>query len=150
LDAKYGLNIWMERPVTALLKDICAEPSPDLRRGFFDLTVYETSTGLPKDDNFRGIVEIKMGIKGYECLPDANRIRAIGKVCEPLCGIVAGMFIRDAKPVVDCMSESLQIEAREIVYRLASKPDIAGYSYGAVGALLQRSSPASTTLALWH
>jgi hypothetical protein len=137
LEAKNaGLYCWPEYPVKQLLE---SEPPAGLRMGFFDLVVYQLSTGLPDDDEFRGIIEVKMGIiYGYECLLDAIRIREIGRLW-PHCGIVGGMFVHDADRVVSGMATSLQIDRSAIVCLTAAQPDYMGVNYGAVAALVQAS-----------
>jgi hypothetical protein len=138
LGAKYGLTVRIEVPVEEV-EGWLQTPMPlGIRWGKLDVVLFERSAiGAGEFDELRGIVEMKRLWTGFNCVQDAVRIRQIGTISAPLCGIVVGLFIGDPKRVVDGMAASLQIDPGAIVCRPAATPDPHGVSYGAAAALIQ-------------
>ncbi|SRR6266550_2584574 len=144
---KHRLLAWLELGVDELLKMLKAEADPPLslqgerKSGSLDIGLFEPQTPVT-DSDFRGIVEIKTRvIRGTEFTDDAARIRDIGGLSSPLCGIVAGMFIGDSNRTKERVISGLRAQPDDVVCRPANEPDAFGTAYGAVGALVQRSSP---------
>jgi hypothetical protein len=142
---KRRLLVWLEPGMNKLLEwkilqsEIMASSEDERTTGFLDIVLFDPF-GPIKEGDFRAIVELKSVIsRGSEFNYDAKRIRFIGRHARPLCGIVAGIYIDDPSKMTQRLLKDLDVDSSAVILQTGGR-DPGGSAFGAIGALVQRSS----------